>query len=358
MQIPNRADNTMTKWLKFFPEQLHYRALIGVGGIGSGSFFVLRGNETLGREESRAGRFLDRRDYCKLHIIAHYVAVLLGPDFATFPVGRVGDDPVGRQMLAEMAATGMDVRYVECSPGTQTLYSLCFLYPDGCGGNLTTDDSASSHVDTSDVARAIDEFRRFRNKGVALAAPEVPLEARDALLRTGTEHGFFRAASFTSAEISPILRNDLLAHVDLLAINREEAATAASLSTERTEVEEIVQKAVERFRQENPAICLSITAGKAGSWSWDGDKLRHVPTPSVPIESTAGAGDAHLAGTIVGIALGLALEEAQQLAVLLAAFSVTSPHTIHPETSRAALCQFALAQNLPLCKRVRKLLGD
>ena len=53
--------------------QLRYRALIGVGGIGSGTFFALQGNETLGREESRLGRFLDRRDYCKLHIIAHYV---------------------------------------------------------------------------------------------------------------------------------------------------------------------------------------------------------------------------------------------------------------------------------------------
>jgi ribokinase len=348
----------MTQQLKFLPDQLHYRAMLGVGGIGSGSFFVLKGNETLGREESRAGRFLDRRDYCKLHIIAHYVAVLLGPDFATLPVGRVGDDPVGRRLLEEMASAGMDVRYVECSSGIQTLYSLCFLYPDGSGGNLTTDDSASSHVNASDVNRARDEFRRFRNRGVALAAPEVPLEARAALLRMGTEHGFFRAASFTSEEISSILQTGLLEHIDLLAVNRDEAATAAGLSAERAKVEEIVQEAVERFRQKKPTICLSITAGKAGNWSWDGNNLHHVPLLSVPVESTAGAGDAHLAGTIVGIVLGLALWEAQQLASLLAAFSVTSPHTIHPETSRDALRQLALAQHFPLCERVQSLLED
>ena len=42
-------------------------------------FFALDGNHTLGREESRSGHFLDRRDYCKLHIVSHYVCRLLGP---------------------------------------------------------------------------------------------------------------------------------------------------------------------------------------------------------------------------------------------------------------------------------------
>lgn len=50
-----------------------YQAMIGTGGIGSGVFFALDGDHTLGREESRSGRFLDKRDYCKLHIISHYV---------------------------------------------------------------------------------------------------------------------------------------------------------------------------------------------------------------------------------------------------------------------------------------------
>jgi hypothetical protein len=48
---------------------LRFHTLIGTGGIGTGSFFQLRGDHTLGREESRGGRFLDRRDYCKLHIV-------------------------------------------------------------------------------------------------------------------------------------------------------------------------------------------------------------------------------------------------------------------------------------------------
>jgi hypothetical protein len=61
--------------------QPRYRALIGVGGIGTGAFFALSGDHTLGREESRLGKYLDRRDYCKLHIITHYIQTLLGPQF-------------------------------------------------------------------------------------------------------------------------------------------------------------------------------------------------------------------------------------------------------------------------------------
>ena len=124
-----------------------YQAMIGTGGIGSGVFFALDGDHTLGREESRSGRFLDKRDYCKLHIISHYVKVLLGIDFQTILVGKVGDDEVGHRLLSEMQDTHLDLHYVTAAPGKQTLFSTCFVYPDGSGGNLTTADSACAQVD-------------------------------------------------------------------------------------------------------------------------------------------------------------------------------------------------------------------
>ena len=59
--------------------RLPFRRLVGVGGIGAGLFFALEGDhQDLGRDESRPGRLLDVRDYCKLHIVAQYPTVLLG----------------------------------------------------------------------------------------------------------------------------------------------------------------------------------------------------------------------------------------------------------------------------------------
>jgi ribokinase len=336
--------------------RLRYRALIGVGGIGAGSFFAISGNETLGREESRGGRFLDQRDYCKLHIIAHYVQTLLGPIFTTLPVGKVGDDDTGRRLTAEMGAAGMDTRHVSALEGGQTMFSFCFLYPDGGGGNLTTDDSACARVDAALVGEAEDDFRLYHGAGIALAAPEVSLEARAALLERATAHEFFRAASFTAEEVGPAMRAGMMGKADLVALNRGEAARAAGLPAE-TPVEELGARAVERLRAKNPALMVSITAGAEGSWLYEGPEVHRQAAWNAEVRNTAGAGDAHLAGLLAGFAAGLAAEEAQQLAGLVAALSVESPHTIHPGVRRDSLREFARRQGGSLGAGVRALLG-
>lgn len=339
-----------------------YQALIGVGGIGSGMFFALSGDHTLGREESRGGHFLDRRDYCKLHIISHYVKTLLGPDFAVIPLGQVGDDAAGHKLLDEMRQAGLEMRYVKCSPGDQTLFSFCFIYPDGSGGNLTTDDSACARVDAAFVAQAEPEFARFAGRGVALAAPEVPLAARDRLLQLGTQYRFLRVASCVAQEMGAVLEMGMLDRVDLLAANVSEAAAAAGLPSELTpgsvSTAEIVKAAVARLREINPKLLISITAGNQGSWSWDGQTLTHVPAFPAEVASSAGAGDAHLAGIIAGIVAGLALSQAQELGTLTAALSVTSPHTINKEIDRRSLHTFAARIQAPVCEAVRDLLKD
>jgi ribokinase len=339
-----------------------YQAMIGVGGIGSGTFFALRGNHTLGREESRGGRFIDRRDYCKLHIISHYVKTLLGPDFKTIPIGQVGDDEVGRGLWNEMQYAGLEMEYVKYSPGDQTLFSFCFIYPDGSGGNLTTDDSACAKVDAAFVARALPEFARFEGRGIALAAPEAPLEAREKLLQLGTEYRFLRAASFIAEEISSATEMGMFRHIDLLSINADEAAAVAGLSPQvepgPVPALEIVEAAIQVLRSINSAILVSITAGKAGSWSWDGETLAHVPAFPAEVVSTAGAGDAHMAGIVAGLVTGLSISQAQELGTLTAALSVTSPHTIHKEVDRKSLRAFAAQIQSPLSEVVESLLTD
>jgi ribokinase len=337
-----------------------FEALIGTGGIGSGSFFLLDGNHTLGREESRSGRFLDRRDYCKLHIVCHYTKALLGPDFAVLPIGRVGDDEPGRILLREMAEAGLDPRHIRSLPGRSTLYSFCFLYPDGAGGNLTTDDSACAAVDAACIEGAAADFAAWRGRGIALAVPEVPLAARRRLLELGGQYGFLRAASFTLGEM-PVARSEgLLALADLLAVNLEEALAAAGLEAggrPQGEPAGLAARAVESLAGRYHALRLSVTAGSAGSWSWDGRTLSHLPAISVPVETTGGAGDAHFAGILAGLAAGLPLGEAQRLATLVSAASVTSPHTIYKGITRAMLRELATGLAEPASPGLSSLLA-
>ena len=257
------------------PLHTRYHALIGTGGIGSGIFFALDGNHTLGREESRSGHFLDRRDYCKLHIVSHYVRRLLGSDFPVIPLGMVGADNVGERLLGEMVEVGLDIRYVGRAEGRGTLYALCLIYPDGSGGNVTENDSACAAVDASWIAQAEPEFERFSGAGIALALPEVPFETRQKLLALGTTHGFLRVASFTTAEILELAGD--LHDVDLLALNVDEAAALADIPAEMPDCgdpEAVVRSALAKL---DPGVMLTVTAGAPAAGRGMGRRSRICP---------------------------------------------------------------------------------
>lgn len=316
---------------------------------------MLHGNHTLGREESRSGRFLDRNDYCKLHIIVHYVQTLMGPDFITLPIGLVGDDLQGKRLLSEMEEVGINLRFVRAVPGEQTLFSICFIYPDGSGGNLTIEDSACSKVSPALVREAEADFAALEGKGIGLAVPEVPMIARAELLELATRHSFFRAASFTSEEMQEVKKNGILTKVDLLAINMDEAAALAEVSARQAPLA-VAEKVVRKISESYPTLQVSITAGRHGSWLWNTAELSHRPAYKAEAVSTTGAGDAHFSGILAGLASGLSLNEAHELGALTAALSVTSPHTISKEINRNSLKKFAKAIQAQLCAGLNKLL--
>lgn len=337
-------------------ENLVYQALIGAGGIGTGKFFALDGNHTLGREESRAGHFLDQRDYCKLHIIMHYVQALLGASFRAIPIGRVGDDSDGHRLVDEMSAVGLDVHHVEIVPGGQTLFSFCFVYPDGSGGNMTTNDSVNATVDAVLIDQAVQLFQDYRGKGIVLAAPEAPLSARLHLLELAGDYGFFRASSLTSAEMTSAEGVSILSRTDLLAINADEAAVLVNTDPDDLTTEEEIRRVVDAALGYQSNMQISITAGRQGNWVWDGNDLQYIPAVVVNAVNTAGAGDAHFAGLLVGLIVGLSLSQAQELATYVATLSVLSPHTIHATLDRVTLKRFVEQHELHISKRVSQLL--
>ncbi len=343
--------------LHYDESRARYRALIGTGGIGSGMFFALDGNNTLGREESRGGHLLNRRDYCKLHIVTHYVKALLGREFHTVALGMVGGDEEGEALVHEMAQADIDVSRVRRMEDADTLFSFCFVYPDGSGGNMTTSDSASGRVTPGYIDEAQPLFKRYRGCGIALAVPEVPLDARIRVLEYGTKYSFLRVASFTSGEMEKLAETHILRIVDLLALNIDEAARIIGISESNGSIEETVKNAVGALVGLYPHLMVTVTAGKEGSWAWDGRILSHRKAVSVEVFGTAGAGDAFLAGMIAGTAAGLCMEEAQELASLVGSLSVTSPHTIHKEINRKTISGFANTCAVVLSDRVKDFLS-
>jgi sugar/nucleoside kinase (ribokinase family) len=343
--------------LKYDPSDLRYRHIIGTGGIGSGKFFVLNGDHTLGREESRSGHFLDINDYCKQHIILHYIKVLLGNDFSVMPVGRIGDDDTGRKLFEEMRSTRFVTDRIEMMPGVSTLFSFCFYYPDGSGGNLTTDNSASSMVDEAFVELALPDIRKAGAAGIIMAAPEVPLGSRKVLLAAGKKYGLFCTASFTSEELTGSVDYNMFANTDLVALNADEASVLAGISY-GNDTKHVVETAIMKLQNYNPAIMVSVTDGKRGSWCWNGQELKHFPAIITKAVSTAGAGDAFFSGLLTGLSLNLDLFGSQQLGSLIAGLSVTSPHTINKAINRSSLNEFIKKSGIVFSDKIYKMLEE
>jgi sugar/nucleoside kinase (ribokinase family) len=347
-----------------------------VGGIGAGVVFALDGDHDIGRNESRPGRLLDARDYCKLHIAAHYPAVLLGarpsggePGFRVLPVGRIGADPAGRRLRQEMEETGMDTRFVDEAAGEPTLFSVCFLYPDGSGGNITTSASAAATLSLSDVDRAA---AHLDARTIALAVAEAPLAARLRLLEHAAEARALRVAAFTSAEMAEVRSQHALRQVDLLALNEDESSALVGAALPAADPRAFLDRCAGLVTAESPAARIVVTAGRRGAWGFEHGHWSHAPALAVPVESTAGAGDAMLGGVLCALALGVPLTSevrrrslsegvvatALDLGTLVAAFAVTSPHTIASNLDLEALLAFASAQGLTFAEPLAGLVGE
>jgi sugar/nucleoside kinase (ribokinase family) len=340
--------------------QAGFTQVVGVGGIGTGTIFALQGNHSLGRNESRMGAVIDARDYCKLHIVEHYIAVLLKSTkdleaFKVFAVGNVGADAAGATLIREMTDVGIDTHSVRVESECRTMFSAVFLYPDKSGGNITASNSAASQLSSEQIADCRHPLSKAGPRGIALCLPEVPLDKRKEFLRVATESESYRVASFTSEEMKFVDELDLLANVDLLALNREEAIELAGGMLQEVSDEQLLDACAKAAVSRNPRMKILVSAGAAGAYVFQhGRWSKHEPVPTEPV-STAGAGDALLAGTIAGLAAGMPLAKSDSnvasdhksigsaidLGLILAAFSVTSPHTIHPEATLESLLAFA-----------------
>jgi sugar/nucleoside kinase (ribokinase family) len=346
--------------------KLRYDHIIGTGGIGSGIVFSLKGDHTLGRNESRLATLEPYNDYCKLHIIMHYVSVLLGAGpsggFSSFPIGGVGSDDAGNKLLAQMEQAGMRTGSIRKNSHCNTLYSVCYQYPDYSGGNITTENSASSKVTPDDIDVFFEDFGTGHRDGIVLAVPEVPVETRIRLLSQGRERGYLNIASVLSSEVAEFNTSGGLGLTDLLAVNIDEARSIANIEDESNGSDIIINRSIEILYGSNPGIMVLITDGARGSYCFQDGKLEYNSILPAEVKSTAGAGDAFLAGTITGICCGLPLQKggsdnsiketplksAVDMGTLLASLSVTSSDTIHLEVDARFLLNYAQSKGLVL----------
>ena len=278
-----------------------YDRIIGTGGIGKGMLFLTGDNRTLGRSESRLVELSDAKDYCKLHIVFHYIAALLTPGVLVVPIGCVGADSIGDTLIEEMREAGMDMRCVARDPVLPTALSICLQYPDKDGFNFTASNGAGSTV-TPDYIRSCMERLQVDEKTIVAAIPEVPMESRTELLRLGRRKGGLCVLSVTAGEAVQAKELGLFHNCGLLAVNKEEAE--AIIGRQEKDAERTARDLYGYAACDNPDIRILVTCGKDGAYAVDRLGMEHIPSIPAVAVNTTGAGDALLGGMIAGLALG------------------------------------------------------
>jgi sugar/nucleoside kinase (ribokinase family) len=316
---------------------------------------------------------LDVRDYCKLHIVSHCVAKLLAADegrFAVVPLGKIGDDAAGAFVLREMRAVGIDTRFVKKVSGSPTLFSVCFQYPDGSGGNITTSNSAAAELTEQDIDEGFSVLE-FDPKTIALLVPEVPLASRSHFLGLAKPKGCFCVASFVSGELAEAKKLGMFDHLDLVSLNEEETAQFVGEAYGGHGLEHFVDKLRVFLSDRYPHLHVIMSAGQHGAYFVDPVGWSHSAAPAVDVASTAGAGDCLLGGFLAALAAGIPLPSADErhpqknllanalaIGVLLASYKVSSPHTIHPHASLDELLRFAKQLGMSIAPRIGQFIVE
>ncbi|WP_262852008.1 ribokinase [Mumia quercus] len=206
-------------------------------------------------------------------------------------VGRVGDDGDGEAYRSALAEAGVDVTFLQTTPGVPTGTALIVVDPTGENA-IVVAAGANARLEADDVRSA-----RAALEGADVVL--VQLEIGDEAVRAVAE-----VAATTGTRLvlnaSPVrdLPRSLLAQADPVVVNEHEAQ-AFGLSGA------------------DDGVC--VTLGGRGA-TWGGTT---VPAPRVAAVDTTGAGDAFAGALASALAAGAGREDALRAAVAAGAEATT-----------------------------------
>jgi sugar/nucleoside kinase (ribokinase family) len=220
--------------------------------------------------------------------------------------GKVGDDPFGRYFKQALAKNGVkDLTLVD--PELPTGLCVCLVYENGERAMIASR-GANDNITVEDVKQHINELKSSR----------IAYFSGYSLLKEGTKRSilfcmeecrnagveiFFNpgAPNLIREDFSNVIRS----YVDVLILNQDEA-TSLCKSGDLRSLNDFVELAV-------------VTRGRNGCALVKGREVIEIRTSKVNVENTTGAGDAFVAGYIVGRLRGLDELESARLGNRVAA---------------------------------------
>lgn len=224
---------------------------------------------------------------------------------------RVGRDPMGDFLLAEMKKHGLSTGLVQVDDQVQTSTSLLPIRPDGSRAAFFVPGSSRTFLPTEAETRHILDAKIVHLGGTGLldafdGAPSADLLRRAKELGRITVFDLIIARPETIENVMP-----LLPHIDYFVPSIYEAATMAGVS-DPAEV-------ARWFKARGVKNAILTLEGDGVYVDPEQGEPFHLPSHKIEVVDTTGCGDSFTAGVIVGLAKGWDIRETCRFANAVAA---------------------------------------
>ena len=205
-------------------------------------------------------------------------------------LGQVGEDPFGQLIIDELAAAGVDTRYMEIDRSMQTGVTVHLV--DGGDRAMLTHLGALNSLTRANVTNELLASARHLHYG-SLYLHSGLLPDWVAILRRAKELGLSTSLD-TNWDPQEVWDYNLAAglrHVDVLLPNEQEALRLSGQTT--------IESAVESLRAQAPLLAVKRDIQGASAWTDAGEW--HQPVDAAPPGGDGiGAGDSFDAGFLAG----------------------------------------------------------
>lgn len=238
--------------------------------------------------------------------------------------GALGDDGDGAALRSLLVREGLNLYGVRTLPLPTGRY-VALHDPDGSLAAAVVDTEITETLDASLAQNLAPSARAAALWFVEANLPSAALEA----LTQASESRLLAADAVSNAK-APRLR-PILARVDILFVNRSEAASLAGLDPD-TPQEELGTA----LRALGPGAVVISAGARQLFWS-KGNASGYLTPPPAMVHDVTGAGDALMAGTLAGLSRGMPLPASLEKGLKAAAMTLAVTGAVAPGLSWEAL---------------------